>query len=177
MSTCRVCHEPALIACVGCGAFQTPPTHVDPFLVLGLPRAWHIDKAKLEANYRELARKIHPDRQGAKSQADRRLALQWTANVNFARRALLDDTKRAWFLATGSVEPPERGLRLSPAFLAEMFEWREEEETAPGTFAERASERAAQIRAELEEMFTAWEAGAGGLGGVEEALSRLRYVS
>lgn len=177
MSTCRVCHEPALIACVGCGAFQTPPTRVDPFVVLGLPRTWHIDKAKLEANYRGLARKIHPDRQGTKSQHDRLLALQWTANVNHARRVLLDDTKRAWFLTTGAVEPPERGLKLSPAFLQEMFEWREEEEEQPGTFAAKAAVRAAEIRAEIEQMFTAWEQGVGDLSRMEEALSRLRYVS
>lgn len=176
MSPCRVCHEPAVVVCVGCGAIQQPPVTIDPFVVLGLPRAWHLDLALLEQNYRQLARKIHPDRQGGKSHAERLLALQWTATVNSCRKSLQNPDMRAWYLATGSVNPPERGLKLDPAFLAEMFEWREEDEERPGSFVEKARVRAEEIRAEIEQMFTAWEAGTGDLAGMEEALSRLKYV-
>lgn len=174
---CRVCHEPALIVCVGCGAIQVPPPKVDPFVVFGLPRAYHVDKQDLEARYRDLARKIHPDRHGAKSASERMLALNWTASINFSRKSLLNDTMRAWYLATGSVNPPERGLKLDPAFLAEVFEWREEEEDRPGAFAEHSAARAVEIRAEIEAIFTRWEAGQGDLTAMEDALSRLKYVS
>ncbi len=177
MPLCRVCHEPAVVVCVSCGAIQQPPTVADPFAVLGLRRAWHLDLAALEANYRALARKIHPDRQGGKSAADRVLALQWTATLNSCRKILLDPDTRAWYLATGSATPPEKGLALDPAFLGEMFEWREDEEERPGSFAERAEVRAGEIRAEIEAMFTAWEAGTGDVSAMAEALSRLKYVT
>lgn len=174
---CRICHEPASVVCVGCGAVQVPPVSVDPFAVFGLERVWHLDLAVLEARYRELARRVHPDRQGAKSAADRMYALQWTAAVNEARRILRDDVRRAWLLATGVAQPRERGITLDPAFLAEMFEWREDDESAPGTFAARAAERAVAIRAEIDARFTAWESGQASLDGMEDALSRLKYVS
>lgn len=176
-SPCRVCHEPAVVVCVGCGAIQQPPATIDPFVVMGLPHAWHIDLARLEQNYRQLVRKIHPDRQAGKSHSERLLALQWTATVNSCRKSLQDPDMRAWYLATGSAHPPERGLRLDPAFLAEMFEWREEDEDRPGSFAEKAVGRAAEIRAEIEQLFTEWEAGRGDLCRVQDALSRLKYVS
>lgn len=176
-SPCRVCHEPALVVCVGCGAIQVPPPKVDPFVVLGVPRAYHLDKQALEARYRDLARTIHPDRHGAKSSAERMLALNWTATINSCRKTLLNDTARAWYLATGSATPPERGLKLDPAFLAEVFEWREEEEERPGAFAEHAAARAVEIRAEIDAIFTRWEAGEGDLAAMEDALSRLKYVS
>ncbi len=174
---CRVCNEPALVVCVGCGAIQVPPPKVDPFVVFGVRRAYHVDKQDLEARYRDLARKIHPDRHGAKSAAERMLALNWTATINSCRKSLLNDTMRAWYLATGSVNPPERGLKLDPAFLAEVFEWREEEEEQPGSFALHAAARAVEIRAEIEAIFTRWEAGEGDLTAMEDALSRLKYVS
>ena len=154
-----------------------PPVAIDPYAVFGLSPTWHLDLSDLEVRYRSLARLVHPDRQGGKSAADRMYALQWTAGVNEARRLLKDDVKRAWYLATGSPVPREKGVTLSPEFLAEMFEWREEEEESPGSQAARAAARATEIRAELEVMFSAWEAGSGDLSGVEEALSRLRYVS
>lgn len=174
---CRVCHEPASVVCVGCGAVQVPPPAVEPFALFGMPRMWHLDLADLEARYRELARRVHPDRQGGKSSADRMYALQWTAAVNEARRILRDDIRRAWLLATGAPNPRERGVTLEPAFLAEMFEWREDDEASPGTFAARAAERAAAIRAEIDARFTAWESGQASLDGMEDALSRLKYVS
>lgn len=174
---CRTCHEPTSVVCVGCGAVQVPPVTIDPFAVFGLSPVWHLDLLDLEARYRALARLIHPDRQGGKAATDRMYALQWTAGVNEARRLLKDDVKRAWYLATGSPVPKEKGVTLSPEFLAEMFEWREEEEECPGSRAERSAVRATEIRAELDAMFSAWEAGSGDLSRVEEALSRLRYVS
>ncbi|MFZ5477921.1 MAG: DnaJ domain-containing protein [Myxococcota bacterium] len=175
--TCWKCHEAASAAvCVGCGAVQPPPAEADPYAILGLPKRFHVDLALVEERYKALARQVHPDKFAARPAVERRMALQWTAALNEARRVLKDDTRRAWWLATGQATPKEKGPKLDPSFLAEVFEWREAEEERPGAFAELAKERAASLRAELDAIFTAWEEGRGGLADVEDRLSRLKYV-
>lgn len=176
--TCWNCHEPvAGVVCVGCGAPQLPPAGFDPYAALGLERRYFVDPDLVEQSYRALARKLHPDRFAARVPAWRRISLQWTALLNEARRVLKDRDARAWWLATGSPRPRETGgPRLDPAFLEEMFEWREMEGEVPGSVQPLASARESALRGELEEMFRAWEAGEASLGEVEDRLSRLRYV-
>lgn len=164
--------------CVSCGALQPPPPKPDPYALLGLERRWHLSPAEVEDAYRGLARKVHPDRFAGRPAVERRMALQWTAAINEARRVLKDDERRAWLLATGSAAPSEgQRVKLDPEFLQEMFEWREREEETPGALREQALAREAQLRCELERIFTAWESGAGDLGEVEDRLSRLKYVT
>jgi curved DNA-binding protein CbpA len=106
------------------------------------------------------------------------MSLQWTATLNEARRVLKDPDKRARLLATGRAEPREQGgPRLDPAFLAEIFEWRERDEETPGALTERAREREGELRGELESIFVAWESGEGDLTLVEDRLARLKYVT
>ena len=176
--TCWNCHEAVRgVVCVGCGVLQPPPAVADPYGMLGLPRRYHVDARAVEDAYRALARQVHPDRYTKKSAAERRMSLQWTAALNDARRTLRDDDRRAWWLATGSTTPRERGAQLDPAFLEEMFEWREAEEDAPGSMRALARAREAAIRDELEQMFSTWEAGNGDLSAVEDRLNRLKYVA
>jgi molecular chaperone HscB len=175
---CWTCHEPVSGAvCVGCGAVQPPPPKPDPFAVLGLAPRYHLDAGDVEERYRSLARQVHPDRFVSRPAVERRMALQWTAAANDARRVLKDPVRRAWQLATGRPTPPERGARLDPAFLAEMFELREAEEEAPGSAAARAAELRDELEAELDALFTTWERGEGDLAQVEDRLSRLNYVA
>lgn len=175
---CYSCREPVQgPVCVGCGALQPPPAALDPYALLGLPRRFHVEHPAVEEKYRALARQVHPDRFAKRPAVERRMALQWTAAANEARRILKDDTRRAWWLATGSPAPREKGVKLPPEFLQEMFDWREEEEERPGSMRAHAVARDAELRAELDAMFTAWEEGRGGLELVEERLSRLKYVS
>jgi molecular chaperone HscB len=178
-NTCWNCNEAVRgVICVGCGVLQAPPAELDPYAILGLDRRWHVDLAEADEHYRALARKVHPDRYLKKGPAERRFALQWTAAANEARRVLKDPNRRAWWLATGSPVPREQGgVKLDSAFLQEMFEWREEEEDRPGSMAERARAREAELDAELESIFSAWETGRGDLGLVEDRLSRLKYVT
>lgn len=176
---CWSCNEAVRGAvCVSCGALQPPPVTPDPYALLGLERRWHLAPAAVEEVWRALARKVHPDRFAGRSAVERRMALQWTAAINDARRVLKDDDRRAWYLATGSAAPREGGgPKLDPEFLQEMFEWRELEEEHPGALREQAQTREAQIRGELESIFSAWESGAGDLGEVEDRLTRLKYVT
>jgi hypothetical protein len=69
------------------------------------------------------------------------------------------------------------GPKLDPAFLEEMFDWREQDHAHPGVMRLLAQERETAIRDELDTIFRDWEAGRGTLEGVEERLSRLRYVT
>ena len=163
--------------CVGCGSVQPPPVVPDVYAILGLPRRYRVSAQLVEEAYRARARLVHPDRFAGKPAVERRMSLQWTAALNEARRVLKDDLRRARWLATGKAEPrEERGPALDPAFLAEIFEWREADEESPGALTDQARARGAELRKEIEEIFIAWEEGRGDLSQVEDRLSRLKYV-
>jgi molecular chaperone HscB len=68
------------------------------FELFGLPQRFAIDAAALDARYRELQADVHPDRFGAGSETERRVAHQSSARVNEAYRALKDPVERAHYL-------------------------------------------------------------------------------
>lgn len=164
--------------CVGCSALQPPPQGLDPFGILGLARRYHLDPVEVDVAYRAVAKRVHPDKFAARPAVERRMSLQWTATLNEARRVLKDPDKRARLLATGQAEPREKGgPTLDPAFLAEIFEWREMDEETPGALTEQARVREGELREELDTIFVAWEQGVGDLTLVEDRLARLKYVT
>lgn len=164
--------------CVGCTALQPPPRSLDPFALLGLARRFHLDPVDVDVAYRVIAKRVHPDKFAGRPAVERRMSLQWTATINEARRVLKDPDKRARLLATGQSEQRERGgPKLDPAFLAEIFEWREQDEETPGALTEQARAREVELRAELDAIFVAWEQGVGNLTLVEDRLARLKYVT
>lgn len=174
---CFSCHEPVHApACVGCGALQPPPATPDPFVMFGLPHRYHVDLAAIDQKYRALARSTHPDRFTLRPAVERRMSLQWTAALNEARRVLKDDRLRARWLATGRAQPGEVGPTMDPAFLAEIFEWRERDEEEPGAMRTLAAAARDTLLAAIDADFTAWEAGDGTLDRIEDHLSRLTYV-
>jgi molecular chaperone HscB len=176
---CYSCNEAVRgPVCVGCSALQPPGLALDPFVLLGVPRRFHLDGAKIDEGYRSMAKRVHPDKFAARPAVERRMSLQWTASLNEARRVLKDPDKRARLLATGQAEPREKGgPKLDPAFLAEIFDWREQDEESPGALSDLARVREGDLRAELDTIFTAWESGAGDLTLVEDRLARLKYVT
>jgi len=68
------------------------------FELFGLPQRFRFDPALLDRAYRELQGEVHPDRFAAGSEAEQRLALQSSARVNEAYRALKDPVARAQYL-------------------------------------------------------------------------------
>ncbi len=48
---------------------------LDPFAVLGLPRAFDVDLRSAEKAHRELSRALHPDRYASAGASERREAL------------------------------------------------------------------------------------------------------
>jgi molecular chaperone HscB len=182
---CWSCKEPlrppahgVAAVCVGCGAVQPPPARPDPFAVLGMAPRWHIEEAAVDATYRSMARQVHPDRFAARPAVERRMALQWTAALNEARRVLKDPMRRAWQLVIGQPEPRDAGgPRLDPDFLALVFEWREADEERPGAFAELAASKKAELEVEIAARFTEIEEGRGSTEGLEARLAELKYVA
>ncbi len=98
---------------------------MDPFATLGLPRRYALDRAALEARYRELQRVLHPDRHGAGTPSERRLSAARVVEVNEAYRALKDDVKRAEALLSVLGVRLDPNRREGPELLMEMLELRE----------------------------------------------------
>ena len=99
----------------------------DHFELLGLPASFAIDAARLEAAYRALQSRVHPDRFAAASDAEKRVALQWAARANEAYRTLRDPVDRArYLLALKGFDTGEESNTAMPAdFLMQQMEWRE----------------------------------------------------
>jgi len=102
----------------------------DFFEVFGLERRLAIDVAALQRRFYELSRRWHPDFHQAAAPAEQARALEESARVNAAYRALRDPLARVEYLirleegrATreGAVVNP----KAPPALLAEMFEIQE----------------------------------------------------
>jgi molecular chaperone HscB len=123
--------------CEACGAPQPVSTHgarEDHFAVLGVPRAFELDLSVLEARYKDLSRKVHPDRFARSDPRAKKAALQRTVQLNEAWRALKEPVKRAEYLlelggvklATDDGGARSGGVAASPALLMEILELREE---------------------------------------------------
>jgi molecular chaperone HscB len=106
----------------------------DHFAVLGVERRYDLDVAAVEARYKELSRKLHPDRFAKADPRARRAALQRTVLLNEAWRALKEPLKRAEYLlslggvklATDDGGARSGGVAAPPALLMEILELREE---------------------------------------------------
>jgi len=104
----------------------------DHFAVLGMPRRFDLDLAEVEARYKELSRKFHPDRFARADPRARAASLQRTVQLNEAWRALKDPVRRAEsLLALAGVPVPSEvasdGDRaVAPELLMDIFELRAE---------------------------------------------------
>ena len=176
---CWKCHQAVGgPVCASCDALQPPPPRPDRFAVLGLKPTWRLERRDLDRAWRTLSRVVHPDRFSGRRAVERRMALQWTATINDARRVLRDPVSRAWYLATGADRPPEKGGPTpDPDFLEEMFDLRmaASDGEDPEVLA-RAQAMRADLLAELDTLFDTWEAGEGDLAPAADRLARLKYV-
>jgi molecular chaperone HscB len=99
----------------------------DYFALFGLPRRFRFERAQLDAAFHALQRDIHPDRYATAGEAERRLALQSSARVNEAYRALKDPVSRAQYLLSlhGIDALGETDTALRQDFLQEELDRRE----------------------------------------------------
>src|SRR5690606_15241710 len=106
----------------------------DDFTLLGLPRAFALDRALLDSHWKAVQAKVHPDRFAAEGGAAQRVAMQWAVRVNEAHQRLKDPLKRAAYLCElgGSPVRSESNTAMPADFLMQQMQWREELEDADG---------------------------------------------
>ena len=102
------------------------------FELFGLPQSYAIDRAQLDAAYRDLQNAVHPDRFAAQPEAEQRLAMQWATQVNEAYQTLKHPVSRGVYLLRlqGIDALDANNTRMAPAFLMQQMEWREAIEEA-----------------------------------------------
>ncbi len=100
----------------------------DDFELFDLPRRFAQDRAELDARWRALQGKVHPDRFAAEGAAARRVAMQWAVRVNEAYQRLRDPLKRAAYLCelSGAAIDAESNTAMPADFLIQQMTWRED---------------------------------------------------
>ena len=85
------------------------------------------DRAEIDAQWRALQAKVHPDRFAAEGPAAQRIAMQWAVRVNEAYQRLKDPLKRAAYLCElhGAAVDAESNTAMPTAFLMQQMAWRE----------------------------------------------------
>lgn len=83
--------------CGSCGKVQ-PPQPVDYFTFFALPSKLSIDVPKLEKDFYELSRKLHPDLSARASSQEQEWSLEQSSLLNDAYRTLRDPIKRTQYL-------------------------------------------------------------------------------
>lgn len=124
----------------------------DYFALFGLPARYRCDAVRLDAAYRALQTQVHPDRFAAAGEAERRLALQSSARVNEAYRALKDPVGRAQYLLSlhGVDATRETDTALPLDFLERQLERREAvDEARVARDSGRLGALLAEVRAEI----------------------------
>lgn len=109
--------------------------------MLGLPESFEIDKQDLDDRWKARAAQVHPDRFAAASAAEKRVAMQWSAQVNEAYRVLRDPVSRARYICELNGHPvgDRPGGQLPAEFLEQQMAWRESLEDIRETLAHAES--------------------------------------
>ena len=104
----------------------------DDFLLFGLPQQFAQSVTEIDARWKALQAKVHPDKFAADSAHAQRLAMQWALRVNEAQRRLRDPMARAAYLCElrGAVIDAQRNTAMPRAFLMQQMQWRESLEAA-----------------------------------------------
>ncbi len=171
----------------------------DFFTVFGLERRLAVDTAALQRRFYELSRRWHPDFHQAAPAEEQARALEESARVNAAYRALRDPLARVEYLirleeGRDTKEGATVKPKAPPALLAEMFEIQEAlEEARAGALddAARAAlieqrdglrSRMAEVEAQVVgPLSRAWDAAPAGerpaaLAALKEALATRAYL-
>ena len=97
------------------------------FELFDLPATYALDRERLDAAYRELQNKVHPDKFAAKPEAEQRVAMQWATKVNEAYQTLKQPISRGVYLLQlqGIDAMSAHNTSIAPTFLMQQMAWRE----------------------------------------------------
>lgn len=97
------------------------------FELFQLPQQFSLDQAGLDSAFREVQSKVHPDKFVQASDAEKRVAMQWSTRANEAYQTLKKPLKRATYLCElqGVDLQTESNTSMPAAFLMQQIEWRE----------------------------------------------------
>lgn len=92
-----------------------------------MPVMFEIDTQQLDAAYREVQGRVHPDKFVTATDAEKRVAMQWATRANEAYQTLKNPLKRAMYLCemNGVDLATESNTHMPTAFLMQQIEWRE----------------------------------------------------
>lgn len=98
------------------------------FELFHLPATFAVDGAALDAAYREVQSRVHPDKFVNAGDAEKRVAMQWATRANEAYQTLRNPQKRAQYLCelNGVDLETESNTAMPMAFLMQQMEWRDE---------------------------------------------------
>jgi molecular chaperone HscB len=97
------------------------------FELFQLPARFDVDMDALDAAYREVQGRVHPDRFVNASDAEKRVAMQWATRANEAYQTLRNPQKRAQYLCelNGVDLQTESNTAMPMDFLMQQMELRE----------------------------------------------------
>ncbi|WP_415035682.1 Fe-S protein assembly co-chaperone HscB [Azonexus sp.] len=154
----------------------------DFFTLLGLPRRFRLAASELDARYRDLQARVHPDRFVNAPEAERRVAMQWASQANAAYQTLKNPLARARYLVelAGVDLRAETNTAMPADFLMQQMEWREavQEARCAGNHHELEHlhhRLRADIAARYEEI-AAWLDDAQDLSAASEAVRRQMFL-
>ncbi|RCU48787.1 MULTISPECIES: co-chaperone HscB [Corallincola] len=101
---------------------------MDYFELFDLPHRFDVKSAQLSETFRKLQSAVHPDRFGAASEQDKRIALQRSAHINDAYQTLKHPLSRAVYMLStaGHDLKSEQKSFSDTAFLMQQMEFREQ---------------------------------------------------
>jgi molecular chaperone HscB len=113
------------------------------FELFQMPVKFEIDAQQLDAAYREVQGRVHPDKFVTATDAEKRVAMQWATRANEAYQTLKNPLKRAMYLCemNGVDLATESNTNMPTAFLMQQIEWREALDEARDTKNQSALEQ------------------------------------
>jgi molecular chaperone HscB len=107
---------------------MTLSLHSTDFDIFGLAPQFAIDRAALDARWKDLQREAHPDRFATAPPAAQREAMQWSVRINEGYQRLKDPLRRAAYLCElhGAPVRAEDNTAMPAAFLMQQMQWRED---------------------------------------------------
>jgi molecular chaperone HscB len=125
------------------------------FELFQLPATFAVDGDSLDAAYREIQGRVHPDRFVNATDTEKRVAMQWATRANEAYQTLRNPQKRAQYLCeiNGVDLQTESNTAMPASFLMQQMEWREALDDARSSKDGGAlDELDAQVRRERKQM-------------------------